>query len=244
MKVDLTNCDREPIHILGAIQPFGFLLALSHDWHVRHASANAAEYLGAPVEIGAPARELLGERAAASVRRHIQRLRDEDSVERIFAVPVGKSGALMDLAVHYSGRSLVVEGEPTIVEDEFDAASVVRATIGRLQKHRDVISMSAEAARQMRALTGFDRVMVYRFDADEAGEVIAEAARGDLERFLNLRYPASDIPKQARALCTQLAAHHSGYWRGAGEDFSASRSGGQSAGSVAFQAAVGLADPY
>ncbi len=200
MKVDLTNCDREPIHILGAIQPFGFLLAVSPDWLIRHASANTAEYLGTAAEIGAPAAPLLGEHAAASIRRHIQRLRDEDAVERIFAVPTGPSKTPIDYSVRYSGGSIVIEGEPTMLEDEFDAASVVRATIGRLQKHRDVISISAEAARQMRALTGFDRVMVYRFDHDGAGEVIAEAARSDLERFLNLRYPASDIPQQARAL--------------------------------------------
>ncbi len=199
-KVDLTNCDREPIHILGAIQPFGFLLAISPDWMVRHASENAAEYLGAPVEIGAPAAALLGDIATASVRRHIQRLRDAEAVERIFSVKVGAAQTPMDLSVHHSGGSIIIEGEPTMTEDEFDAASVVRATIGRLQKHRDVMSMSGEAARQMRALTGFDRVMVYRFDVDGAGEVIAEAARPDLERFFGLRYPASDIPQQARAL--------------------------------------------
>src|SRR5262249_9481190 len=160
-KVDLTNCDREPIHILGAIQPFGFLLAVSPDWMVRHASENAAEYLGAPVEVGAPAQRLLGEAATRSIRRHIQRLRDSDSVERMFVVPTGASEARMDFSLHHSGSSLVIEGEPTMEEDEFDAASVVRATIGRLQKHRDVMTMSAEAARQVRALTGFDRVMVY-----------------------------------------------------------------------------------
>ena len=199
-RVDLTNCDREPIHILGAVQPFGFLLAVSSDWMVRHASRNAAEFLGSPVEVGAPAEALLGEAASASVRRHIQRLRDADAVERIFAVPVGASQTRMDISVHRSGSSLVIECEPTIEEDEFDAASVVRATIGRLQRHRDVMTLSHEAARQVRALTGFDRVMVYRFDDDGAGEVIAEAARSDLERFLGLRYPASDIPQQARAL--------------------------------------------
>lgn len=199
-QVDLTNCDREPIHIPGAIQPFGFLLAVSPDWFVRHASANASEVLGAPVELGDSAVPLLGEAAAAAVRRHIQRLRDADAVERLFAVKVGAKQALMDLAVHRSGGALIIEGEPTIVEDEFDAASIVRVTIGRLQNHRDIVAMSAEAARQVRALTGFDRVMVYRFDEDGAGEVIAEAARGDLERFLGLHYPASDIPQQARRL--------------------------------------------
>lgn len=202
-KVDLTNCDREPIHILGAIQPFGFLLAVSPDWMVRHASANCAAYLSAAAEPGAPATGLLGEPATQALRRHMQRLRDDEAVERIFGVPTGPSGALMDYSLHRSGASLVIEGEPSQPEDEFDAASVVRATIGRLQRHGSVVDMCREAARQVRALTGFDRVMVYRFDEDGAGEVVAEAARSDLESFLGLHYPASDIPQQARALYTR-----------------------------------------
>ncbi|MGE0597357.1 MAG: HWE histidine kinase domain-containing protein [Hyphomonadaceae bacterium] len=199
-QLDLTNCDREPIHILGAVQPFGFLIAVSPDWMVRHASANVADYLGAAAEPGAPAAPLLGEGAVQALRRHVQRLRDEETVERIFAVPTGPKQTLMDFSLHRSGASLVIEAEPTQAEDEFDAASVVRATIGRLQRHRTVAELCREAVRQLRALTGFDRVMAYRFDEDGAGEVVAEAARSDLESFLGLRYPASDIPQQARAL--------------------------------------------
>ena len=57
-----------------------------------------------------------------------------------------------------------------------------------------------EGARQVRALTGFDRVMVYRFAPDGSGEVVAESAKSGIGSFLGLHYPATDIPKQARAL--------------------------------------------
>jgi light-regulated signal transduction histidine kinase (bacteriophytochrome) len=56
------------------------------------------------------------------------------------------------------------------------------------------------AARQLRRVLGFDRVMVYRFDTDGSGEVVGEAAATHLESFRGLRYPATDIPVQARAL--------------------------------------------
>ena len=62
--------------------------------------------------------------------------------------------------------------------------------------------LTAVLARDIRAVTGYDRVMVYRFDPEWNGEVIAEDRRPDLEPFLGLRYPASDIPAQARALYT------------------------------------------
>jgi light-regulated signal transduction histidine kinase (bacteriophytochrome) len=72
----------------------------------------------------------------------------------------------------------------------------------RLQSARDAASLAQIAAEQVRALTGFDRVMVYRFDAEWNGEVVAESKREDLEPFLGLHYPASDIPAQARRLYT------------------------------------------
>lgn len=50
------------------------------------------------------------------------------------------------------------------------------------------------------AVTGFDRIMIYKFDPDGNGEVIAESTRSSMESFLGLNYPAADIPQQARAL--------------------------------------------
>ena len=72
----------------------------------------------------------------------------------------------------------------------------------RLQAATDIDGLCAIAAEEIRALTGFDRVMVYRFDADWNGEVVAEVKRTDLEPFLGLHYPAADIPAQARRLYT------------------------------------------
>jgi light-regulated signal transduction histidine kinase (bacteriophytochrome)/CheY-like chemotaxis protein len=81
-----------------------------------------------------------------------------------------------------------------------EASAMVRAMIGRLSQSDSVAAYLREGARQVRALTGFDRVMVYRFDEQGSGEVVAESLRPGVDSFLGLHYPASDIPAQARKL--------------------------------------------
>ncbi|PCD02565.1 two-component system sensor histidine kinase/response regulator [Sphingomonas spermidinifaciens] len=199
--VDLGNCDREPIHLLGAVQPFGFLLALSSDWIVRRASANLAAFLGidADAALGTSALDLLGEDAVHLLRNRMTLLRGPDAVERVFGVAAA-GDRRFDFAMHMSGGDIVLEGEPSEDAGVGDTASTIRAMIGRLDGTDSLAAFFREGARQVRALTGFDRVMVYRFDNDGSGTVVAEAVRGGIGSFLDLRYPASDIPKQARAL--------------------------------------------
>ncbi|GJD76808.1 signal transduction histidine kinase [Methylobacterium gregans] len=199
--IDLTSCDREPIHILGAVQAFGFLLAVSPDWIVTRASANAPDWLGRPVAdlLGLPLDAVLDGEAIHLLRGHLQTLRGPDAVDRVFAVRLLPDRPPFDVALHLSGSAIVIEAEPSAPE-HLNAGNLVRNMVTRLQQTVDFDPLCREAARQMRALTGFDRVMVYRFSPDDSGEVIAEAVRSGLDRYLGLHYPASDIPKQARAL--------------------------------------------
>lgn len=202
--VDLTNCDREPIHQLGAIQPFGFLVAFSADWLVRRASANVADYLGQSAEdlLGTRIDAVLGDDLVHSLRNRLTLLRGPDAVERLFGVPLSpdRPDALFDFALHMTGDTIVLEGEPTLDASAGDTASVIRAMMSRLDETADLAAFTREGARQVRALTGFDRVMVYRFEPDGSGVVVAEAAKAGIGHFLDLRYPASDIPAQARQL--------------------------------------------
>lgn len=197
--VDLTSCDREPIHILGAVQPFGFLIAVSTDWRVLFVSENAPLWLGRSVEeiLGAQLAEFFNAEARHLIRGRLQVLL-QDSVERIFGMTLQENGLAFDVALHLSGQKIVIEVEPSVSEN-LNSANLVRSMVGRLQQTTGD-TFFRQAARQMRALTGFDRVMVYRFDHDGSGEVIAEALPSNLEPYLGLRYPASDIPQQARAL--------------------------------------------
>jgi light-regulated signal transduction histidine kinase (bacteriophytochrome) len=201
--VDLSNCDREPIHLIGAVQPFGFLIAVSGaDWSVTRVSANVSRWLGREVAdlLGLPIHEVFTEHAVHAIRGHLQSAIMADAVARAFGVALTDSGPPFDVAVHISGDSVVIECEPSIDEPALNAGAVVRGMIARLQQTGDRRAFFRIAAREMRALTGFDRVMIYRFDPDGSGEVIAEAARAGLEPYLGLHYPSSDIPQQARLL--------------------------------------------
>lgn len=199
--VDLTNCDREPIHILGSIQPIGFLIALTADWLVARVSANIGEFLGrAPEDLfGKPLTDVFSARAVHDLRNRASMLRGPDSVERLFDCLLGEDGPRFDIAIHFSGGQVVIEAEPASGEHG-DATGMVRSMITRLDQTTDIAAFYKEGARQVRALIGFDRVMVYRFAADGSGEVVAEAARSGIGKFMGLHYPASDIPAQAREL--------------------------------------------
>lgn len=199
--VDLTNCDREPIHVLGTVQPFGFLIALTADWLVSRASANVAAFIGHTPEemLGKPVSAILSAEAIHTLRNRITLLRGPDAVERIFSLPLTEGGPAFDVAVHFSGALVVIEGEPAS-HDEMEASSTVRSMVSRLAQADTMAAFLRDGARQVRALTGFDRVMVYRFAATGDGEVVAEALRPGVESFYGLHYPASDIPQQARAL--------------------------------------------
>jgi light-regulated signal transduction histidine kinase (bacteriophytochrome) len=86
--VDLTNCDREPIHIPGSIQPFGFLLGLQSDFTVCMASENVADYLGRDFAdvFQRPVGEVLSKAAVDAIRNRVDYLSGPDATERIFGV--------------------------------------------------------------------------------------------------------------------------------------------------------------
>ena len=197
--VDLTSCDREPIHLIDMIQPIGFLIALSPEWVIMRLSANADTYFDQPLAalLGMPLQGLISGKAAHVIRNRVAALAMPDAVERAFAVDLFDTGALFDLAIHRSGSTLIIEAEASQPQGELNAGAMVRSMLSRMQGQASLVR---EAARLMQALTGFDRVMIYRFHPDDSGEVIAERVRPGLEPFLGLRYPAEDIPKQARAL--------------------------------------------
>ncbi len=207
--VDLTTCDREPIHVPGAIQPHGFLLALDSGLRVVTASGNLAQMIDVlPAEaIGRPLAEVLGPSIADLVREGTVSGPEVDLLTARLsgsAVTAGLlSGVLVDIRVHRSGERIVIEVEPAAhLGSPGLSLRSARGAMGRLAGSRSVVDLGDRLAHEVRDLLGFDRVMVYRFDSEWNGEVIAEVRRQDLNSFLGLHYPASDIPAQARRLYT------------------------------------------
>jgi light-regulated signal transduction histidine kinase (bacteriophytochrome) len=200
--VDLTNCDREPIHVIGRVQSFGGLISMSSDWIVNHASVNVKEFIGAAAEelIGKPLRDCFSEQALLLIRSRMPMLASPDAVERVFGVALTGDERLFDLSMHLSGRSIVMEFEPRDDARDTNYVNYVRPMVERISRADSSQQLCDEAARQLRNLIGFDRIMVYRFAEDDSGVVVSESVKPGMDSFKGLHYPASDIPRQARAL--------------------------------------------
>jgi chemotaxis family two-component system sensor kinase Cph1 len=226
--VDLTNCEREPIHVPGSIQPRGVLLAVSEpDMVVRQVSRNLADVVGTAWDdaLGRSLAEVVGLGPAEAIARSARAfgdLRERNPVELVLdgdgtPRPVD---AILHRAVHTADdaassvqhrdiagvpavSTLVIELEPASGPRPFsfpNTYQAVRGTTAELNRASSLQELYDITAEAVRSLTGFDRVMVYRYDADYNGEVVAEAKLPELNSFLGLHYPASDIPAQARAL--------------------------------------------
>ncbi len=202
---DLSNCERELIHLAGSVQPHGVLLVVREpDLVVLQASGNADALLGVPHNevLGRPLGTLGGdvaEQVARTARGSLLMLpcptrcrTDADGVVRRW-----------NALIHRHPRgTLVIELEPAAGDEAAEHALplALTAAIGRITSAPSFTELGSEVVDLVRALTGYDRVMVYQFDADGHGEVISEAREERLEPFLGQRYPASDIPQRAREL--------------------------------------------
>lgn len=197
---DLSTCAREPIHIPGSIQPHGFLLVIDPATdRVVQAAGDVASLVGFQSSVaGLKAETILGGSLADLLRQSGTTLNHEP-------VYIGKTqtrtGADLTLLAHQAQGAAIVEAIPA---GPSMSAAVILANIRAITEHvggaPDVPEACSLAAAEVRRITGYDRVMIYRFHADGSGAVIAEAKDDGLAPFLNHRYPESDIPKQAREL--------------------------------------------
>lgn len=198
--VDLTNCDREPIHIPGSIQNHGCLIACDTNAGIclRH-SANANAMLGLDGQInGSKLEAIVGARNAHDLRNTLATAGAGSRPALLFGIKL-PSGRAFDIAIHRYKSSTIIEFEPSS-DDVEQPLVLARSLIGRLGDIEDIDRLIQQGGRLIRGLLGYDRVMVYRFEADGAGKVISEVKRSDLESFLGQYFPAGDIPKQARTL--------------------------------------------
>jgi len=197
--VDLTNCDREPIHIPGSIQPHGAMLVYdaSLSTVLRH-SQNVHEMLGISGEVnGAPAEAHLGAQLLHTLRNAVSGAGEGARPALLLGQQLGERR--FDIAIHRYRSNTIVEFEPA-GSDNDAPLHLARSMIGRIAQIDSLDKLVQQAARLIRGTLGYDRVMVYRFERDGAGKVISETKRADLESFLGQYFPASDIPKQAREL--------------------------------------------
>ncbi|WP_144639943.1 ATP-binding protein [Bordetella genomosp. 13] len=199
--LNLDQCAQEPIRIPGAIQPFGALLLLAaQDQCVISASVNCADITGLTITPGKP----LADNGDEGWNLALDAIRDWAAGD----------GETLSLNIRVRDRHLYLSGSrsPQGLLVEFEAVDVqrhatldalypqLRSFLDDLDPAGDVDVILQRSAAEMRRLTGFDRVLVYRFDSDGHGTVVAEDNNGVLPVYMNHRFPASDIPAQARAL--------------------------------------------
>jgi light-regulated signal transduction histidine kinase (bacteriophytochrome) len=207
VKEALASCADEPVHIPGTIQPFGCLIATHvSSGDVTYASENIAEYLSisAAAALGKPAQELVGREVWHGVRNAIGRANITEQ-----AINVGEfmiRGKHCALRVHRSADNHVIEIEPAIQagmegSNALKTLTYLMTQIQDCETEEELFNLTCEL---MQHLSGYDRVLIYRFDPDFNGEVLAEAKRGPQESFLGLRFPHWDIPAQARAIMAKL----------------------------------------
>jgi chemotaxis family two-component system sensor kinase Cph1 len=192
--VDLTTCDREPIHLAGAIQPFGALVVLDGSGRLERRSRNAASLLGPLPEFG--------EAFGAAYHERLAPWLAAPPHEPLEPIEIAAGGRVLDVVAHRSGGRLVVEFEPREADAPAHSSFALKAqrALDRIQRQPRLDGLLDVATEELWTLTGFDRVMAYRFLHDDSGHVVAERRRPELETFLGLRYPATDIPVQARRL--------------------------------------------
>jgi chemotaxis family two-component system sensor kinase Cph1 len=195
--VDLRDCDAEPIRIPGSIQPHGVLMALdARTLRVLEISANCVDYLGV-----AP-KAFLGRRAETALGNAASAISGSAGAEHLAngaPMLLELEGGRFEALLHRHQGMVIVELERHHEESRATDLAV-RVALARLQRPNNVSALCAIAVDAVRKLTGFDRVMLYRFDAEGHGEVIEEATADLVTSYRGLHFPASDIPRQAREL--------------------------------------------
>jgi light-regulated signal transduction histidine kinase (bacteriophytochrome)/CheY-like chemotaxis protein/HPt (histidine-containing phosphotransfer) domain-containing protein len=201
---DLDRCAQEQVQIIGQIQPHGLLFALSEpDLVVRQVSANISAFLGMSPELvlDRPFESVLGAQLFEAF--HAQLTSDAGSSVASFHIPQRGSAVEAQCIAHRQDGVLIVELEPiegahSLAPLDFDAH--IQLPLSRMRAASDILELARVAASEVRRLSGFDRVMVYRFDENWNGEVIAEAVGHSPVSYFGLRFPAGDIPPQVRQL--------------------------------------------
>ncbi|MET0230876.1 MAG: HWE histidine kinase domain-containing protein [Rhodanobacteraceae bacterium] len=198
-----SDCEREPIHIPDAIQAHGVLLVVDpSDLTVVEVAGDSSALLGMAPELllGQSVRAQLGTFAVSRLDILLARYEQRSPHSR-FLLQVDMNQHVLDVTAHISGGLIVLELERRAAPVEFDVMQAVQRMVESTRGEESVAMLLKCMTAEVQTVSGFDRVMLYRFDADGSGHVAAETRRSEqIESFLDLHYPADDIPAQARAL--------------------------------------------
>ncbi|MCM4157078.1 ATP-binding protein [Gramella sp. AN32] len=196
--IDLSSCENEPIHIIGKSQSHGVIVACDmRNCTVVQISANCKDILGLSIEdiLGNSLDLILGDKLCNTIVAEFE----EDSYFKVHQTKIG--GKSFFVVPHISDKTLLLDIEPKGEEIEnYKYQKQLTSILSSLSSVETAEKLCERAASLTRDIFGYDRVMVYKFDEEWNGKVIAEEKNEEMESWLGLHYPASDIPKQAREL--------------------------------------------
>lgn len=198
----LDNCATEPIRIPGSIQPHGFLLVLDDDQeHVVVASENAADILRTPFKLllGASVEHLFDRELLSAVRQQKCAVEPEGMVTYLGTFRMRDELYAVITHCVEGQRILEFERQDRLVGAEM-MNSIITNFVGALSKLESAQELCDAITSQVAQLTGYDRILLYSFDEEGHGTVLSEKNNGRLPSYLDLRFPAGDIPQQAREL--------------------------------------------
>jgi light-regulated signal transduction histidine kinase (bacteriophytochrome) len=203
---DSEFCGSIPIQLINLIQPHGMLLLLDHAFRLVQVSENTSHLLGQTAQqlVNQDFSALMSARQFEQFMQKISGRKRHNSIPLALMLDTEDGQKRFTAVIHIHPKFYLLELEP--LEDSssditfISAYQDIKSITTALQDAADISSMSAIAAREIRAFSGFDRVMIYHFDRQWNGKVLAEAQEGSMEPYLNLTFPASDVPSQARAL--------------------------------------------
>ena len=209
----LADCASEQLHLSGRIQAHGALVAADlADRRITYASANSAELIGAPPEqlFDSPVMSIFSPDEQQRLEEAIEQTGYRPSSPDLYGMRLsaldGKVPKI-DVILHQVGGQIVIEIERAHGDDQANLVPVLYASQA-IGEATSVPEVEAAVASAMRALTGFDRAMVYRFHEDEHGEIVAEDRLPGLVQYLGHHFPASDIPPQARQIYLRKASRY------------------------------------
>ncbi len=203
--INLTNCDVEPIHIPGQIQSHGFLIVIDQQFTIRFHSENLKQHLdGLPQALLGEhinsIKPIIGKNEPPDFMIQLISLGKANGFEQTNPFSTDIQGRPYYLIISYSDDYYLLEFEPAVSDNVLDVQKAIGRSISEMLADKNLQNLLHNSAQQIKKVINYDRVMVYRFAEDGHGEVVAEARDENLESWLGLHYPASDIPQQAREL--------------------------------------------
>jgi light-regulated signal transduction histidine kinase (bacteriophytochrome) len=188
---DLNNCDREPIHISGAIQPHGLLFVLQEpDLTILQVSKNTFNLLGRHPEklLNKKLNILLDEYNIDLLKSCLSQedIRNKNPIKFTIKIEEHRN-ALFDGIIHRHDGLLILELEPSRFADNISFLNfydLVKSSVSKLQNASNLDGLCQSIVKEVRKINGFDRVMIYRFNQDGDGTIIAEDKSEKLNSFL------------------------------------------------------------